>query len=873
MRKHFWIGTLLAVFLSAVFVITALSNADRADGITLLSPSACPTGGCSAGQRLDFSVSFPLSPSLYNPWVQVCVYAPTGGWADFSTGWISDEGIDSGIAYTLGDPSGLCTAFTPTNYEWIVGAHTPLTPEVTHDSLDFVLNIGTTSTTSGDVRVLVFEPDDNGYWGDTSDFTSPTISVTPHASTVYVANTAVECGSHSPCFVNSGDDLAGGLGTGLRDAVNAASAGDTLQILGDYVIKNKSVLIDKAVTLTGVNDSALYYDGMVCTEPLLAITDGAAIQNLTIDGACGTTGHRTLLDVNSSHDVTVTNSTLMDGNIGIRIRNNTGNLNIAFNLIEDNSSYAIYKESVNGEVAIYANNILRNASNYQVTCNGAGNADHNFWGDGEAASANALDCSVTNGKQLGAAITTRPGVPGVSAEQVTVTGTKQYAFSGEIAYQNDGASSYDLVIVNHGQGAIDNIPFYDTLGDSISPCSNYYDVFLTESGSPHILNLYLKYDLNAECEAEIESPAYCGSSNSANYPLWWYDPANNVTEYWDTTGQTPDGTGAGSATGQTMTCNSTLNEIQVEIDTNLNNRPNLINDLNFTPFVAGLPNDGEVNISQFTVTFDGADNKVRWTTTSESNIAGFHVLRSDSENGTYSRISSLIDSIGDSHIGGIYYYTDESIQFTRTYYYKLEVVNLQGKSIGYFGPVSVLTSTATPTPTMTRTPTLTRTLYPTRTPTPYYYRSPTSYYRRATATPIGGPTQVRTYGPTPTPSRTSATKPTYSAATQSGSSGYPVDENNEGTPMAPGENGYPSGSEDGYQVSTATPTTGDEPGDSQDNHGTDTDREPGAEDSPQGEQASSSATKIQWPFMALGSLGGLLFLSILGFILIKTRVK
>ncbi|MBG0788771.1 MAG: hypothetical protein H0S79_27085, partial [Anaerolineaceae bacterium] len=55
MRKQLWIGTLLAVLLSAVFVISALSNTDRADGIALLSPSACPTGGCAAGQRLDFS--------------------------------------------------------------------------------------------------------------------------------------------------------------------------------------------------------------------------------------------------------------------------------------------------------------------------------------------------------------------------------------------------------------------------------------------------------------------------------------------------------------------------------------------------------------------------------------------------------------------------------------------------------------------------------------------------------------------------------------------------------------------------------------------------------------------------------------------------
>ena len=865
MRKHFWIGTLLAVFLSAVFVITALSNADRADGVTLLSPSACPTGGCAAGQRLNFSVSFPVSPESFSPNTQVCVYAPAGGWADFSTGWISGAGLVSGTSYQSGETSALCSSNIPSGYEWITGAYTNLSTSVTSDSLEFALNIAPSATTSGNISVSIFETNSSGVWGNTLTYPSSTFSVAAHTNSVYVGNTAADCGAHSPCYVNSGDDLDTGLGTGLRDAINAASAGDTIQILGDLTVKNNAILIDKVVEITGVDDATISTSGTSCTEPLLSVTAGETIRNLTVDGTCGSS-HRTLIEIDSANNVAVEHNTLLNGYIGVRVRINSGSHRIAFNAIEDNISYAVYKEGAVGDAAIYANNIMGNASNYQVICSNTGSADHNFWGDGESASTNALDCSVDNGKQLGAAIETSAGTPGVSAEQVTVTGTKQYAFTNAIAYQNDGASSYDLVIVNHGQGSGENIPFYDNVGDSITPCSNFYDVFLAEGGSPHELNLFLKYDLNATCASEIETSAYCGSSNPANYPLWWYDPANNVTEYWDTTGQVPDGSGAGSATGQTMTCNSTLNEIQVEIDTNTGNRPNLVSDLNFTPFVVGLPNEGEVNFSQFTVTFDGTDNKIRWTTTSESNISGFHILRSDSENGTYSRISSLIDSIGDSNIGGIYYYTDESIQFVRTYYYKLEVVNLQGKTIEYYGPVSVLTSTATPSPTLTRTPTLTKTLYPTRTPTPYYYKSPTSYYRRATATPLGGPTQVRTYGPTPTPSRTSATKPTYSAPTESGSSGYP----SEGYPMdtqnAPGEEGYPSGSEDGYPAITTTPAPDEEPS------SPGTDRDPDNPDSSQGEQPQTEGP-IQWPFLALGALGGVILLVILSFVLIRTRVN
>ncbi|MBG0771144.1 MAG: hypothetical protein H0S82_05510, partial [Anaerolineaceae bacterium] len=265
MRKHFWIGTLLAIFLSAVFVISAFSNTDRADGITLLTPSTCPSGGCAAGQRLNFSVSFPLSPYSFSPNTQVCVYAPVGGWADYSTGWISDKGLVTNTTYTSGETGGLCSTNTPSGYEWITGAYASLSTSVSSDSLDFALNIDSSAATAGNIRVLVFETNSSGVWGNTLNYPSSTFTVAAHTNSVYVGNTAADCGIHSPCYVNSGDDLDTGLGTGLRDAVNAASAGDAIQILGDYPVKNKSVLVDKVVEIMGVDDAKIYYPGTVCT--------------------------------------------------------------------------------------------------------------------------------------------------------------------------------------------------------------------------------------------------------------------------------------------------------------------------------------------------------------------------------------------------------------------------------------------------------------------------------------------------------------------------------------------------------------------------------------------------------------------------------
>ena len=873
MRKHFWIGTLLAVLLSATIVFSVFSNSDRADGVVLLLPSACPSGGCAAGQRLNLSLNFSVNPDYSATNTQVCVYAPVGGWADYSAGWISDEGELTHVPYTAGETGSLCSTHLPPGYEFITGAYAYLPTSESSDALELALNISSAASSDGEILVHIYEASGTGSWGSPSELDPLSLSVAAQSSSVYVANTAAECGANSPCFTNSGDDLDTGLGTGLRDAVNAASADDTLQILGDYTIKSEAVLLDKTVVVTGIQDASLNYGGSDCSEPILAVTSGAAIQNLTIDGTCDGS-HRTLIDIDTADDVFIEHNSLFNGNIGIRVRNNTGSHRIAFNAIESNSSYAVYKENANGDVSIYANNIIGNASSYQVICNGTGNADHNFWGEGETASTNALDCSVSNGKQLGAAIQTSTGTPGVSAEQVTVAAVKQYAFNNKVAYSHSGGSNYDLILVNHGQGSSENVPFYETLGDSITPCSSYYDVFLAEGEYPSNLSLSLKYDLNTTCVNEIESSDYCTSGDSGKYPLWWYDPANNVTEYWDTTGQAPDGSGAGSTVGQVTTCNTSLNEIQVTINSTFSMRPNLTTDLDYTPFIVGLPNEGGVDLSQFTVTFDGADNKIRWTTTAESNISGFHVLRSDTENGTYARISSLISSIGDSNIGGIYYFTDESIQFTRTYYYKLEVVNKQGESIEFYGPKSVLTSTATPTSTMTRTPTLTRTPYPTRTSTPYYYRSPTSYYRRATATPLGGPTQVRTYGPTPTPSRTSATKPTYDPSSQSGSSGYPAEGYPVGTQIPPNDSGYPSNAEGGYQVSTPAPSSETGSGGDQGGNNSGGDRESDDEGSSQGGQQSQSGLQsIQWPFLVLGVISGVIILVGLSFFLIKARVK
>ncbi|MBK9054784.1 MAG: hypothetical protein IPL78_28925 [Chloroflexi bacterium] len=70
-----------------------------------------------------------------------------------------------------------------------------------------------------------------------------------------------------------------------------------------------------------------------------------------------------------------------------------------------------------------------------------------------------------------------------------------------------------------------------------------------------------------------------------------------------------------------------------------------------------------------------------WQTESEFETAGYNVYRSESPTGEYSRINeTMIQSAQDAFAGGEYVYTDTQIEAGRTYYYRLEEVELDGST-------------------------------------------------------------------------------------------------------------------------------------------------------------------------------------------------
>ena len=149
---------------------------------------------------------------------------------------------------------------------------------------------------------------------------------------------------------------------------------------------------------------------------------------------------------------------------------------------------------------------------------------------------------------------------------------------------------------------------------------------------------------------------------------------------------------------------------------------------------------------------------LEWATATELDNAGFYIMRSDSQLGSYTRISPFIPTGPDSIAGYTYSYNDLNVVNEIGYWYQLEMVDTQGEST-YDGPIQVIagvyatdepTTTATATATnpvqagstatATRTSTPARTRTPTRTSISSFSQPSSTFSQFATATLSGLPT-------------------------------------------------------------------------------------------------------------------------------------
>ncbi len=756
-RKFLYLLGLVIITTLFLGLAAARAYAPLTNAVTLVSPSSCPSTGCAGGQRLNMRADFNLSvyDSALSPNVQVCVYAPIN-WSPTAF----EPGIFGGVSgVNYSNSFSDCTT-APNLYNLLGGAVATLPANSFGDSLTFAFRLGNTATTSGSILVRVLEQNSSGTWTNTGQ-TFSAIPVTGTGSNVFVANDAAACSINKPCYVNSGDDLGGGIGTGLKDAVDSNATAITIKVLGSYTIKSNSVLLDKPHLLTGANNASLGYLGGDCSQPMLNITSGADVRSLAISSASCPSSNRDLLWVESTDPVAIEGNDLTNGLDAIQVGPaNSAPVEVRYNNIQSNSGYGMIVFAPNNppganQLDAVANNIFNNRSGAQVECNGAANGvvDHNFWG-AQTTSAAISQCTFSDVKRLGAAIQDNSSGPGVSAQLVTANSTLTYAFNNQIGYSLAGGDiSLDLYVVNHGAGSASNIPFTGGQPGNPIPCSNFWDVFLASSTTPassDVLTLHFKYNLSSACITTIASTRFCNqTTDPSQYPLYWYELSADT---WATTGQTG---------GQPTICNLDQNEIQVAIDGSTG-RPDFL-DLQRAPFVVGLPGEPSVVvISSFTAQPGSQLVTLNWTTSSEVNTNGFIVMRSTQQDTGFQDISSLILHQGTSLTGATYQYVDrDNLVNGTTYYYRLKVVNFDLSTV-LTGTISVtpIPATATPTATGTKTPTATRTLpspTPTRTRTryptsTYYYRSPTPT-RTPTPTPTS-PFQTITFTPSFTPTYT-----------------------------------------------------------------------------------------------------------------------
>ena len=94
-----------------------------------------------------------------------------------------------------------------------------------------------------------------------------------------------------------------------------------------------------------------------------------------------------------------------------------------------------------------------------------------------------------------------------------------------------------------------------------------------------------------------------------------------------------------------------------------------------------------VELSSFSATPTSHSVILKWETESEIDNAGFNLYRSTSENGEYIKINtSLIPTQGSTTQGASYEFIDKEVKNRKTYYYKLEDIDLQGVSTLH-GPI------------------------------------------------------------------------------------------------------------------------------------------------------------------------------------------
>ena len=97
-----------------------------------------------------------------------------------------------------------------------------------------------------------------------------------------------------------------------------------------------------------------------------------------------------------------------------------------------------------------------------------------------------------------------------------------------------------------------------------------------------------------------------------------------------------------------------------------------------------------IDLSTFDIYREWTTVTVGWETRSEVGNDGFNLWRSNEGEGSYERINSRpISGKGGDSAGALYSFEDQGVAVDETYYYKLEAVDVLGRST-FHGPIAAM---------------------------------------------------------------------------------------------------------------------------------------------------------------------------------------
>lgn len=312
--------------------------------------------------------------------------------------------------------------------------------------------------------------------------------------------------------------------------------------------------------------------------------------------------------------------------------------------------------------------------NWEHTYNGPQNA----WDDAYALGFDAADNPIVTGSSNAYASTIKvDGATGVRiwTEEYTNTGESYQGKSlvvdssdnvyitGRYHVSASGKSGWLTFKYGPGGGSPSGTPLWNTRYTPPYDGGHAIDLGLTDAGSLFVVG----WENNANGDRVITTRQYDTDGNWNGFMDTFSSPAGQICEPHQL-----------AIDGDDVVVVGTANRDYGDSDP-------------YDSVVYKLSQDQQTPIELISFEADEIDGVVRliWSTATEKDNAGFHLLRADTANGQYERITgNMILAEGNEFTGASYEFFDAEVNSGQAYWYKLEDIDYFGLS-NFHGPIEI----------------------------------------------------------------------------------------------------------------------------------------------------------------------------------------